>query len=254
LAADFSVTQPTISRIKTGKMYPEVPWPNGATGRMPRKDAALADSGWSNEALAYMKWPEDAREMMLNTVNTQREAEGRFPIPSISVEWEVYMNSPSTNPAEEAEQMITAQKGEDERRAQVFREFQAIVDRRLTERQGRRVEETAAAMAPHHIDSADLPPPPKLTPGTYDKMSWGTILQTAPTVPIVRKILATRDTLLMEAVCIIFHEMRNTPNEWGQPYIEAAARDIRASLEAEPDGAEAIRKENAQYFPTKSDN
>src|SRR5262252_8960729 len=81
IALEFTVTQTTISRILNGLQYPEVPWPNGIVGAMPRFRALeihrgrLAARGLAMQKAVMLQYldPQEA-DAIANEIERQEDA------------------------------------------------------------------------------------------------------------------------------------------------------------------------------------
>ena len=242
VAKECGISQPMVSYIYHGQRYAEVPWPNGNTGSY--EDAHGRPIGrtsawtWSEEASAYMQWPEFAQQKMLDRVNEEREQTGRHPLPSIAVEWELVMsNPPIEDPEQDDARRMKAFKAEDQRRASVFREFSAIVNQSISEKRNREIDEMFA-------EALDPPPQsrypsPAINPAQSDRLNWDYVLSAcAENHPALIKIRRTKDKIMAAAVCMIFASIPE--RQWSEPYALKAILEVYDQLTAAPEAVAAI--------------
>lgn len=245
IADEFSVAQGTVSAIKSGK-YGEIPWPNGKTGSF--KDAyegrpgepsaePLGGSEWSVDATKYMQWPQDARDGMLQAVNTRRVEIGKDPLPDISLEWEMYLNAdPEDDPVAEAERKRLAIAAENLRREAIFREFESLVEERLAVGRDEAINE---------LVSGDVPPAPPieekddkpLDPERYGAMNVEQLLTYKQARAYVQKAITTQRPEFLEAAAIVLYDLPSSM--WNDPPVKEAVETIANAILESPAALEA---------------
>ncbi|MAH45955.1 hypothetical protein CMI37_08990 [Candidatus Pacearchaeota archaeon] len=187
IAQNFGVTQTTISRIATGDEYFDTAWPDGSIGPLPinrRKEIHVGRR--SRAAQAVLSVMEDAKvrpsEPILLEAIEQVEEETHTP----------------------EEQPLEVVQSEDPPRPRITREE---ADAMLEEQAEALEAEDQQAMLNAISDTGDNPEAEEQEEATevdVDVHSWDVILKLAKTNAFVEKAERDDNTLLRNAICIVF--------------------------------------------------
>lgn len=249
IADRFQISQATVSSIRRGTKYPEVPWPNGQSGSITEayKRGEISRSneqGWSEAALEFMKWPIVAQQGMLEAVNAVRLASGLDPIPEVAIEWELYSTyqGDDLDPLSEQRRHDAAISAESKRRGLIFVEFNAIVESRLDEKREDLVEELIAMVVPQSGPTDE--PSNELDPDVYETLELKQILKADPRNPLLREIVLRKDAALLEAMCLAYSQIPQT--QWR--VAERTVRDIAEQVKVSPNSLAAGEEKLRRYI------
>lgn len=217
--------QSTVSRIRTGQMHSDVPWPNGKTGAMPvEMDRGGGDehAPWSHDATVFQAFPAEMQNRILDLVNTRRQEVGLEPIPDVDPTYGSYLISEDVE--DESAALYEARDYEDARIRQVMTEFREISEREIATK---RAEDLLLALSTtSHFgtnDESEQATPAATGELLYDKLPWDSLTRYTTEIPIIAEA-EKGDEYLKEATCIVFYTLQNTPKTiWKEPKI---AREI----------------------------
>ena len=231
IATQFNISQPTVSNIRTGKAYEDIPWPNGSLGSYKsaykgKQNTQVTE--WSDDADDYMKWPEAARIGMLSAVNSLRAQRGTDPLPPISIEWQTYMSFPADSPDQEADRMEKAHKAEDRLRGLIYREFQQLIDSNLEARRDFKVKSMFNDRKPPAPIHAVVEPNNSIDIEACDKIPFNEIKSRAPRHSLVREAISKRDVNLELALRIVFAQLPSS--QWEEEVVKNTVRDIYSQV------------------------
>ncbi len=244
------ISQATVSKIKSGQRYGEVPWPNGRCGSFDQayKEApgqVMARALWSPLTHEYMQWPEYYQMRMLEAVNKKREGRGMVPIPLVSVEWEIYMAAPIGTPEEVNRRERIAQASEDRRRGLIMKEFNLIREAIAHEKSTREFQEMLADWRKQNtIPTVTSKPEFTFALSEIDVIAWEDVDVNHPERA---KALRERDPWRMAAICVLFRQIKR--EHWGRKFISREVDRIRLWVAADPVAAEYAEKEYGKYVP-----
>jgi hypothetical protein len=236
ISAVTGVSQSTISRVKAGKSHGEVPWPDGSIGPLPER--TVQEVNWSSDAQRYLTFPTPMQERILEVVNARRSDLSIPPIPEMSEGYKQLLDADPADAEWEAARLIDARKAEDERCATIIREFDVLTSEELDTRREQEALDIFEATRGSRSTPADTLPPPAPPPLTYDKMPWETVLELAPSLRIVQEAY-TADACMKEAICIVFHALRNSQTSWSTAVAAKQVRETADVLRGQPEGAVA---------------
>lgn len=247
ISRKYGVSQPTVSRIRRGTVGTFVPWPTGDIGGMPKQSGVrkqgINESAWSASSMRYLNFPEDMRESILIAVNARRRKLNIDEIPRESEELTNYLSAPPGTRAQEHMLSDEAFQAEDLRMSTLMLEFDDLVSQQS---QADREERLLKIIQGTRRDPSEDKSPDNDGDLEYNKLPWNEVLSRAGSLPLVRRVLAKRDPVLLEATCIAFASSVS----WHDPAIEKHIEDIRKLLESYPKAALRIRKENIKFFPS----
>lgn len=239
VAAILGVSQSTVSRIRSGRRYGDIPWPDGSTGPLPEGQRSRVLQDWSDEARRFLDHPEEIQERILSIVNKRRAEEGRDPIPPRSAVYQDFLDSDPSDQVWEAAHLVEARRAEDRRLSQTMLEFESIL---LEEVALRSAEETASILEATRSEQREVDVHSKGTVETltYDKLPWEQVKRLARNNPLVTQAVAEEDAVLAEAICIMFHELKGSPSSWGQPEVQSQIVKLAGRIRELPKLVEAI--------------
>ena len=248
VAAVLGISQASVSRLKSGTLHPDVPWPTGDQGAIPiRQERDKQPLRWSESSTLFQAYPEILQIRIFEIVNVKRAAIDLPPIPEVAPEYEEFLKggedeeeSDEGDPFE-MEGLEKAQLAEDRRICQVMKEFDDILEEDTAQQ---RCEEIFAVLAatrdgdPRGVPELDTPQ----TPLIYRKMPWEEVCERGGRVNIVQKAIASDDLLLCEACCIVLYELRTSLTSWDNPAIEDEIYKVRERLSGEPGKLDELRR------------
>lgn len=199
IAAAFSITQPHVSRILHGKVWPEVPWPDGATGAADYRKVVTARDDQNTQALRTQKTSVLSRfKVVANEPPPMREnvTAPDVPVPDI----------PAPRSAEQELGIDTNSM-----------DWREAVDRLGEELQAQATDELEAAIlvtspAPQHATVHRHTAIPLDSP----MLEWSEVLARASDVPIV--VRACEVPMLRPAVRMVFAQV--SPRQWASSNTE----------------------------------
>ncbi len=232
VAAVLGVSQASISRLKSGHLYPEIAWPNGASGEIPIEDMRHSASlKWSDQAGAYQKLPEILQVRILEIVNVQRAASDLLPIPEMALVYTKYLEveDGDFDAMFERPPIEVAQLAEDQRISMLMDEFHKIIDIDMS---FRREQDTIDILKATQDSQEDEPPHRAARPLVYRKLEWDEVVQRASHLDIVKKAIHMEDIHLQEACSIAFYELRRSNEKtWANAALNKEIWKIRDRLE-----------------------
>lgn len=239
VSAVLGISQASISRIKTGALHPEVPWPNGDQGKMPNADAERAIQ-WSDATTAYQAMPELLQVRILEVVNLRRAAADLPPIPEMAQEYIEYLEreeeEDDLEKLWEPTEVERAKFAEDKRISLIMSEFHEILEEDLAVQREEEVFRILHSTWADKLDGAESLGKEERRTLVYKKLPIEEALELGPGVKILREALANDDKALQEACCIAFWQLRRTPQNWGHPRIAVEVRKLAKRLAAEWEG------------------
>ena len=251
IADRLNVSTATVSLIKTGKRYGEVPWPNGRAGSY---DAAYSNApgttfaaeGWSELAQDFNSWPQYWQMKMLEAVNKKRESRGEHPIPGTAVEWEMYMMQPiAKDPKETQRRERLAKQGEDRRRSVIMKEFNLLREQLAQERATENFKEMMESWK-STVTTPSVTPDPEFhfALSEMDVIEWKDVDVNHPERA---KALRERDPWRMAAICVLLRQIKR--EHWTRSFISREVDRIKGWIKADPVAAEYAYKEYSKYVP-----
>ncbi len=251
IADRLNVSTATVSLIKTGKRYGEVPWPNGRAGSY---DAAYSNApgttfaaeGWTELAQDFNSWPQYYQMKMLEAVNKKREERGESPIPGTAVEWEMYMMQPiSKDPKDTQRRERLAKQGEDRRRSVIMKEFNHLREQLAQERSTENFKEMMEKWK-STVTTPSVTPDPEFhfALSEMDVIAWEDVDVNHPERA---KAIREKDPWRMAAICVFFRIIK--PEHRGRSHVAREVERIRGWIKADPVAAEYAQKEWGKYVP-----
>ena len=239
VAALLGVSQPTISRIKSGSTFEHVPWPNGDTGPMPFR--LPEEASWTELAQRYLSYPQALQDRILEIVNARRAETGTPPIPAQAEEYTRFLNADPLDKEFEAITLLEAREAEDRRCSTIIREFEEIAAEEFDEKRARATQDILISTR----DGGRRSPPPERSSARlgYTKMDWGEVKEKGAGVPIVQEALLG-DACLREAVCIVFEQLKGSTKNWRLPVTREQILDVAEVLRKDD---EVVRKLEEEY-------
>jgi hypothetical protein len=246
VAAVLGISQASVSRLKSGTIHEDVPWPSGDLGAIPR-DTRQTEKvvKWSETAALFQAYPEELQIRIFEIVNVRRAAVDLPPIPPLAPEYQQYLESQDEEGEEDPFEFTgveRAQIAEDRRVCQLMKEFDDVLEEETAQQ---RCEEIFAVLAatrgqddPRDVPQLDTPQ----TPLIYRKMSWEDVCEVGGRVGVVQKAIGGDDPALCEACCIVFYELRNSVPSWKSASVEEQIYRIRDRLKSEPGKIEELRR------------
>ena len=217
IAAKHLVSQPTISMIRSGVKYKDVPWPNGECGSFrdayPKglPGAENTAPGWTvGAAEEFSKHSETMQRAMLGWVNRTRRERGIVEIPPVTVEFESWVNSDSTeySPQENARRETMARDSESKRRALIYDEFHKLQLALESDKRNESVQ-TVVNIGREIFSNpkTDLPEPVPLDPEKYTTLTVEKMRDEDPQHPTFRRAITAKNAELLEATLIVLHDI-----------------------------------------------
>jgi len=224
-------SQSTVSRILNGTLGENVPWPNGAKGPIPQKRSST-DLTWSDLAAEYFALPALMQTRILTLVNEHRIEHSLPPIPTQSPEYITYMNATTHDRAFDQLSLSTARLSEDRRVTGLMIYWNELLSERKL---------TLSALELNQIllstrrDPTEQPPcSEREKPLTYTKMPWDHICLKAPKNRIVRQALLSDNPYLIEAICVIFYQLRDSRDSWSTEATEDTILKLMDRFQNDP--------------------
>tara|TARA_Y100000296_G_C4997656_1_gene168539 strand:- start:179 stop:550 length:372 start_codon:yes stop_codon:yes gene_type:complete len=85
---------------------------------------------------------------------------------------------------------------------------------------------------------------PKNLPLKYSKLSWDYILLKVPKLPIVKQALLSDNPFFIEAICVVFHQLRDSRMSWSTESTEDAVINLMNRFSSDPILSAKIQKEH----------
>lgn len=220
IARRTGVAQGTVSRIKTGRLGYDVPWPSGQLGALPverqHKDV-IEERGVVTKpsvvmlAERFMAYPQEMRELMRARVNERRAVLGLPEVPECSVELETTVFGVGSEPDVESESITLAEAAEDKRKATIMEEFEVLISEAEAEIRSRRFEDVVKRGKGKSFDpEPDDVEPARLEP-EWDGLEWEEVIVRAPNNEMVKRLLdGSGDEEMKKAIGVVFKALPRT--------------------------------------------
>jgi len=231
ISAVTRASQSTISRIKLGQSHSEILWPDGSMGPMPSHAAQPAEVDWSVDAKRYLSFPEQMQERILDAVNSRRISADLPLIPVSSETYSKYLQMDPDEAAFEALDLVTARKAEDDRCAEVMREFDQVVADESAKVRSANIERVIEGTR-QEADLSEIRTTP-VDDFIYSKLPWHVISERDPSNPIILEC-ASAGYAMMEAACIVLYQLRESPKAWQSTKVHEEIRRLAKKLESMP--------------------
>jgi len=254
IAEQYGIAQSTISNIKTGRKYEAVPWPDGTLGGKSSVDLKANKSvAVSDDASSYDGWPLAQQALILKAVNKRRASTGAPPIPNVSLEWQVYMDSPAgDDPTYDIQRRAVAGAAENRRKSAIMKEFTSIVACNMQQHMSSDIDEIVSACA-----KAPLPPTVHRTevlldPTVYTVMDIDDLLHRGALHELLNEGLINKDSATIEACAIVF--MLLPEKHWSADYCIKAINEVRLEVLRSPCALAAAEARYVQILNVTDDN
>lgn len=228
------LNQSTISRIKSGQIAHNVPWPDGHVGAMGKNYLGRnPEQDWSPSASAYTTWPPLAREAMLRRVNDYRKEDGLAPLPPIDPVYAEYLTGDlQLDEERELLRYQAARHAEDQRRATIMETFDLIVAVKAAER----TDDAYLSIVQQGRLIESGPDVEQHTPITeWHAVKLHEVIDFAPQL-----VANTKDPVQIEAVKIALFD---TPaSEWGKKWMRRRIAEIRRFIEDQPEMLTSLKE------------
>jgi hypothetical protein len=237
----LGVSQSSISRIKLGVAHGDIPWPSGEMGSMPLRVGPIEDVDWSIDAKRYLTFPAEMQSRILEAVNDARQSFNAPLVPTIAPRYATFLNSDPEDAEFEATALLDARRSEDDRMSTIMREFDSIVNSEAARIHEQTIVsailDTKREVEPDHNGTA-----PVALDLHYEKLDWALVCARAPDNKIVIEALATGPALI-EAVCIVFYQLRSYEETWSSPRVHTEIRRLAKRLADIPALMERVMEE-----------
>ena len=193
IAEKWDVTSPTITRIKSGEMYENIPWPDGSKGGLSRA---------REKALREFNIAPASADTFLDERRQEAQKEGH------AVD--------GRTPLEDQMHQALAALG---------LSFETIERERIEEEEGQLI---AALNHPHELapgEKAQLKPQQfPVTAPIYETFSWSDVMSLAPGAPLVLEADEEDDKRLQKALGIALKML--PPDSWHGPALEVIVQGL----------------------------
>lgn len=240
----MNVSQATVSRIKNGKAYEAIPWPDGSTGAMPTKvsleDAASGDSEWSVDARRYLEFETEMQERIRVLVNAKRDHLDLPPIPGESETYRAFLNAEPSEDLREVEALLNAKEDEEKRCATIMQEFDVIV----AEQQAYAAEDLIREGIATTREERKAAPVQEVKPPVYSAYTWEEVLERVPNAPFVENV---QDPIRREAIGFAVQMTENTVDGWVGKGIKTIIDSVEAEFRKHPSLCAEIVSKHSKF-------